>query len=156
MERIKVLCRLILMIAATVLVCTWVTYFYPASAASTSAYEDMEGQFQVIYEKLQVPQDSFLVMSKEEFDTGLSEDEVRLSLEEQMNQSNHTLNFSQETMDEVKTQCVEIYKNQKEIAKDTPLQEQLTFIRMISIGIIALSGCIVALIQYLTKRKKTA
>lgn len=154
MERIKVLCRMIAIIACTVFACTFIADLYPSSPLSATAYDDLLAQYQTIYDKLQITDDVSQLISKEEFQNEVSEEELLNRVITSIQGSKNAMLYSEETINEVANQYIEIYKSQKEVAKDPVLSKAAFIIRVISGAMVLASMIMIFFIQYAINRKK--
>lgn len=151
MERIKVIARLLMIIALTTLICTFVPDIYSRSLSSSHSYEDFSASIQEIANELSINA-AQIPLTEAEFKEGIKEEELKTRFLDWLHQAPNGNVYSEQTINDVTSQMIQLYQNQKLIEKDEVYHTYTTMVRFTSCLVIVLSGGILIIISKKKKR----
>ncbi len=150
MERIKALARLAAMIAVVIFLSTWVSWWYSESESSQGAYEQLNTHMKSIQAQMDENQTYVPLMSEEAFRQDFSQEEVSAYIDTWVMQALGEHRYSQEIIEEVKTEILGLYESQRELAKDQTYHHYVNIVRGVTLTVIVLA----LVIAYLIKQKQ--
>lgn len=154
MERVKALTRLAAMIAAVMLICTWIPKWYSEGELSKAAYVQLNTHLESIQKQIDDDQEYIPLMSEEDFHRELTQEELSAYVDTWLTQVIADRTYTQETQEEVKGDIIALYESQKELAKDQTYHHYVNIVRGISVTVIVLALAITCLINQKQKLNK--